>query len=197
MSDPQSKPEAKSKGKGINWVLVLVPIALIAAAVLAFALPPTHAALVNGPLKPLFARIGLAPATQVAARAKPVDPAADIKRLNDQLETDRKAANEKDARIAQLTAQVAKLQAPPSSAASPASTPKPSPAPVSQDVKRAAVYWAGMDAEKAADIAAQLPNDYVKEVFGQMPADSVAEIMNALPAKTAAKLTADPAPAKP
>jgi len=60
-----------------------------------------------------------------------------------------------------------------------------------KEVKRAAAYWAAMDAEKAEAIAQRLPDGYVNRVFAQMSPDAVADIMNALPAKVAARLTAD------
>jgi len=61
-------------------------------------------------------------------------------------------------------------------------------------VKRAAAYWAGMDADKAAAIVKVLPDAYVKLVFNQMPPDAVADIMSELPAKTAARLTTGDTP---
>jgi len=191
---PKPPKEKKAKSKGFNWVLVLIPIAVIAALVLAFTLPPTHALLVNGPLRPLFARFSHAsPAEAVAAHPKKsADPAADIKRLSDALQTDRTNAAAKDAQIAQLHAQVTELQAPPKS--TPAPAPKPTPAAISDDVKRTATYWAGMDADKAADIVKLLPDAYVKLVLSQMPPDAVSDIMSALPAKTAARLTASAGP---
>ncbi len=195
MSD--AKAEKPAKKKGLNLVVILVPIAVIAALVLAFALPPTHALIVKSPLGPLLAKIGLAgsAAKTVAGKTdKPVDPVAEVKRLNLELETGRKAQADKDARIAALQSEVSGLKAPPVVVASPSPLPSPSPTPVSDEVKRTATYWAGMDAEKAADIALRLPQSYVKAVFSQMPADAVADIMSALPAPTAAKLTANVQP---
>ncbi len=182
----ESAKSTVGKKKGFNIVLILIPVALIAAAVLAFTLPPTHALLVNGPLKPLFAKLG-SPAG--AKSAGPSNPLAEIKRLNDQLESDRQAAAQKDQQIAALQSQIASQAK--AGTAEPASspTPKPSPTPVSEDIKRIATYWAAMDAEKAADIAARLPNDYVKTVFAQMPADAVAEIINAMPPKSGASVS--------
>lgn len=188
-----AKP-ANADKKGFNWVLVLVPVAVISAFLLALAVPPTHAIIVNSPLRPLLARIGLAPRSKPAGAkfAAPIDLAAQVKRLSDELQTDRKAANAKDARIAQLQSQLAQQQAPAAQSASPATpVPKPSPTPVSDAVKRVATYWAGMDADKAADVIGRLPDAYVRDVLSQMPADAVAEIMNVLPAKTAARLTAN------
>jgi hypothetical protein len=184
--------EKKPKTKGFNWVFVLIPVARVAAAVLAFALPPTHAILANGPLKPLFARFGHAPkAGSAAALAlKTPDPAADVKRLNDTVAADRKDAAAKDTQITQLQSQVTSLQAQPTATPAVTSTP----AAVPDDVKRAAAYWAGMDADKAAAIVKVLPDAYVKLVFNQMPPDAVADIMSELPAKTAARLTTGDTP---
>lgn len=183
---PPAVAAVKPKKK-FNLVLLLVPVAVIAALVLAFALPPTHALIVNGPLKPMFTKLGMAGASSVHA---PADPAADVKRLGDELESARKTEAAKDARIAQLQSEVSAAQAPPPDA-SPTPLAKPSPTAVPASIKRVAAYWAEMDAEKAAAIAARLPDVYVKDIFGQMPADAVAEIMNAMPAKAAAKLMAN------
>ena len=189
-----------AKKKGFNIVLLLVPIAVIAALVLAFSLPPTHALILKSPLAPLLAKIGLTkPAQPGAGKAVAEDSATQIKRLSDELETDRKAQVQKDARISALQTQVSQLQAVPSppAADSPAPAAKPSPTAVPATVKSTAAYWAGMDPEKAADIAKQLPEPYVKAVFSQMPPDAVAEIMNVMPAKLAAKITADGGPDSP
>jgi hypothetical protein len=191
----ESKPP-KEKGagkKGFPWVFLLVPVALVAALVLAFTLPPTHALLMKTPLAPLLARLspanskGPAGKPQTSADPAAADPVAEVKRLNAQIETDKDAAKQKDAQIGQLQGQVTKLQAPPSTAPTPAG--KPTPPIVSDEVKRTAAVWAGMDADKAADIINALPDAYVKSVLSQMPPDAVADIMSALPAKTAARLT--------
>ena len=81
---------AKPAKKGINVVLILVPVAVVAALVLIFALPVTHRILVNGPLHPLFARIGLAGPSDAAKGktvAAPADSAAEVKRLGALLDT--------------------------------------------------------------------------------------------------------------
>jgi hypothetical protein len=192
---PPKAPKGKSEKKGgIPWVLVLIPVALVAALVLAFTLPPTHALLMKSPLGPLIARFTHESPKGLAAGAKPTsDPAADVKRLSDQVAGDKKAAADKDAQISQLQSQVSQIQAtPPATAATPA--PKPTATVISDDVKRAAAYWAGMDPDKAAAIIKLLPDDYVKAVFSQMPADAVADIMSEMPPKTAARLTADAEP---
>jgi hypothetical protein len=114
----------------------------------------------------------------------------------DTLASDRQTVAQKDAQIDKLKAQLTQLRA----AASPAPAaagPSPSPTPVSEEVKRAATYWAGMDADKAAAIVKQLPESYVKLVFSQMPADAVSDIMSELPAQTAARLTSSAAATPP
>lgn len=181
-----AKDAAKKKG-GFPIVLVLVPVALVAALVLAFMLPPTHAIIMKSPLGPLLARFDKTPAKAIAAAGKATDPAADVKHLNDALENDRKVAAQKDAQIAQLQSQV--NGATPAASASPAIKATPAPAVITDEMKRAATYWAGMDPDKAAEIIKQLPDAYVKTVFTAMPADAVADIMSELPAKTAARLT--------
>jgi flagellar motility protein MotE (MotC chaperone) len=184
-----AKDKAAKKG-GFPIVLVLVPIALVAALVLAFLLPPTHAMLMKSPLGPLIARL-----THSSEKAggdtaqKPVDPAAEVKRLTAAVAADKSAAAQKDAQIAQLQADKDKAAAP--ADAAPAPAPKPSPTSVPPDVTRAAAVWAAMDADKAAEIIKQLPDGYVEAVFGQMPADAVSDIMSELPPKVAARLTTD------
>ncbi len=195
-SDQAAKPAKNAKApqkKGVNLIFILIPVALVAAIVLAVALPPTRGMLAQGPLKPLFARFEKAPAGKGATVN--ADPAAAAKRLSDTVESDRKAAQAKDAQIAQLQAQVTQLQASPAPSPTPAA--KATPVVVSDDVKRTAAYWSGMDADKAAEIIKALPDAYVQQVLRQMPADAVSDIMSALPAKTAARLTVDtglPAP---
>jgi flagellar motility protein MotE (MotC chaperone) len=206
---PKEKKTPKPKGakKGIPWVLVLVPVALVAALVLVFALPPTHAMLMKSPLGPLIARLTHESPTKTAAGGKATAaPKDEAKGSGGDAQSDKDAAAQKDAQIAKLQAQVTQLQSsakvtPDGASASapdgaPASAPDgaPSPAPtttaVPDDVKRTAQYWAAMDADKAADIIKQLPDDYVRGVFSQMPPDAVSDIMSELPAKTAARLTA-------
>lgn len=195
---PPKPPKNKSaKKKGIPWVLVLVPVALVAALVLAFTLPPTHAIIMKSPLGPLLARFDHTPPKggKAVAGATP-DPATQVKQLSDALATEKKNGAQKDQQIATLQAEVKGSQATPAPTdATP--SPKPTSTGVSDDVKRAAAYWAGMDADKAADIIKQLPDSYVKAVFTQMPSDAVADIMSALPAKTAARLTSDSADTAP
>jgi hypothetical protein len=191
-----AKPAAKAaagaeapKKKGLNLVMILVPIALIAALVLVFTLPPTHAMLVNGPLKGVLAKLGVkAPAGGLGAKGKaPSDPAADAKRMSDAADAAKRDAAGKDAKIGELQAQVTALQASPSPAAA---NPSPTPLAVTDDMKRAANYWAGMDADKAAAVVKLLPEPYVRAVFSQMSPDAVSDIISALPAKTAARLSA-------
>jgi flagellar motility protein MotE (MotC chaperone) len=177
--------KGKGKTKGFNWVLVLAPVAVIAAAVFVFAFPPTHAMLAKGPLKGVLARFDH---PTKGGKKQDDDPAADAKRLAAQVDTERKNAAAKDAQIAQLQAQVSSLSPQPNATETPA--PKPTAPVISDDMKRAATYWAGMDADKAAAIVKQLPESYVKLVFSQMPPDAVSDIMSELPPKAAARLIA-------
>jgi flagellar basal body-associated protein FliL len=185
---PKPPQDKAGKKKGIPWVLLLVPIALVAAFVLAFTLPPTHAMIMKSPLGPLLARFDHSAAKGALAAGTP-DPATQVKQLNDALAAEKNTGKQKDQQIAALQAQMKSSAATPAPADAPSPTPKPTPTDVPDDVKRAAAYWAGMDADKAADIIKQLPDAYVKAVFGQMPADAVADIMSELPPKTAARLT--------
>jgi flagellar motility protein MotE (MotC chaperone) len=191
---PAASKGEKPKKKGPNIVLILVPVAIAAALVLAFTLPPTHALIVKSPLRPLLAKVGLLPKDEAlaAGKATPVsDPAADVKRLSNELDASKSDAAAKDALIAQLQSQLKAAAASPS----PSPSPKATPSTVSDDVKRVATYWESMDADKAAEIAGRLPDAYVKLVFSQMPADAVGDIMAALPTKTVARLTGPPSAA--
>jgi flagellar motility protein MotE (MotC chaperone) len=123
-----------------------------------------------------------------------------IKDLNDKLEADRKAQDDKDAQIAQLQKQIAAANAEPAEptpaaagpiAAQPAGAPAaagaaPAQSTVSDAIRRDAQQWSAMDPETAAALVQKLPTGFVSTVFAQMSPDSVGPIMDALPPKVAA-----------
>jgi hypothetical protein len=122
---PTAAKGEKPKKKGPNIVLILVPVAIAAALVLAFTLPPTHALIVKSPLRPLLAKVGLLPKDEAlaAGKATPVsDPAADVKRLSNELDASKSDAAAKDALIAQLQSQLKAAAASPSPSPSPKAT---------------------------------------------------------------------------
>ncbi|GAC1544079.1 MAG: hypothetical protein NVS2B17_24680 [Candidatus Velthaea sp.] len=188
-----------------NLAPLLLPLAALIALTIALAWQPSREVIANGPLKPLWN----VAATAGAQVARPLSFASQQQQIADKnrelrtrdaaLESDRKAQEAKDARISALQSQVSQLQAQPKP--TPMRTvPKPAPSTLgavsagtapSDEIKRAAQYWAAMDAEKAAAIAQRLPDTYVNRVFAQMAPDSVGDIMNALPAKVAARLIAN------
>lgn len=194
----------RRRPRRLNLRALMLPLAAIVALAVALLWPPSHAIIVDGPLKPVWSTLGNAakPLTFAYQNQVIADRNREIKRLNDSLEADRKEKEAKETRIQALQQQVAHVQAQPKPTPLPA-RPKPqasaalgasapaAAAPVGDDVKRTAQYWASMDAEKAAAIAQRLPDDYVNKVFAQMPPDSVGDIMNALPAKVAARLAAN------
>lgn len=192
----------RRRRKKRNWTPIAVTAAAVAAVATAFAWPPAHAAIAEGPLKPAWSIAGGAgarvarPLTFAAQQQHIADQQRELNRLNASLEADRKARDAKEARIAELQVAVARMQAQPKPTPVPAaprqraSAPHGAAADAPEAVKRTAAYWASMDAEKAAAVAQRLPDDYVNRVFAQMPPDAVADIMNALPARNAARLAA-------
>ncbi|GAC1404092.1 MAG: hypothetical protein NVSMB64_06790 [Candidatus Velthaea sp.] len=194
----------RRRPKKRKWTALLLPLAALAALGVALAWPPSHNVIANGPLKPVWnvaAGVGAQaarPFSFAVQQQKIADKNRELRARDAAIENDRKAQEVKDARISALQSQVAQLQAQPKPTPARA-FPKPAAstlgvapagAPVPDDMKRTAQYWASMDAEKAAAIAQRLPDAYVNGVFTQMTPESVGDIMNALPAKVAARLTA-------
>ena len=186
---------------------ILLPIAAIAMLAIALTWPPSRNFITNGPLKPVATvfdgvwGVVSRPLSFAYQQQQITDRNQDIKTLNDKLETDRKAASDKDTQIATLQKQIATAQAEPAAeptplpgapiaganaagAAGPAGAA--APAQASSAVRLAAQQWSSMDPEKAAALVQKLPTAYVSAVFAQMSPDSVGPIMDALPAKVAA-----------
>ncbi|MGA2395288.1 MAG: hypothetical protein ABSH03_18255 [Candidatus Lustribacter sp.] len=186
---------------------ILLPIAAIAMLAIALTWPPSRNFITNGPLKPVATVFDGAwgmvsrPLSFAYQQQQITDRNQQIKDLNDQLESDRKAQDAKDAQLQALQKQIAEAgnepapatpapvaplagQAPGGAAAGAAGEPaQPS---VSDAIRRAAQQWSAMDPEAAAALVQKLPTAYVSAVFAQMSPDSVGPIMDALPPKVAA-----------
>jgi hypothetical protein len=92
---------------------ILLPIAAIAMLVIALTWPPSRNFITNGPLKPVVTVFdGIwgtvsRPLSFAYQQQQITDKNSDIKTLNDKLEADRKAQDDKDAQIASLQKQIA------------------------------------------------------------------------------------------
>jgi peptidoglycan hydrolase-like protein with peptidoglycan-binding domain len=183
---------------------ILLPIAAIAMLAIAWTWPPSRNFISNGPLKPVATvfdgvwGVISRPLSFAYQQQQITDRNQDIKTLNDKLETDRKAAADKDARIVTLQKQIATAQAEPAAVTTPVAARAVAGQPgagaggaaaagqASPAIRVAAQQWSSMDPEKAAALVQKLPTTYVSTVFAQMSPDSVGPIMDALPAKVAA-----------
>jgi hypothetical protein len=183
---------------------------LLALAALAFALwwPPSHNAIANGPLKPVWTAGGSAlgvaakPLSFAAQQQTIVDRNREIRSLNGQLEQSRQAQAADDARVAAAQQQVQQMLAQPHP--TPAVAVHPSgvtgtvttsqvagaAAPPSDEEKRLAAAWGAMDPDKVSAIAQRLPVAEVTRILGAMDPDDAAEVLNALPPKLGAQVSA-------
>ena len=190
---------------------VLVPLAVLAVLVAAFAWPPSQRVIANGPLHPLWS----ASASTGGVLARPLTFAGQqqtiternrqIRDLGAQLERQRQAKADAETRAQELQQQLAALANQPHE--TPAPAPRRTAAPAlgaapgagsagagsaaagSADERRLAATWAAMEPEKAAAIVQRLPDEAVTRVLAQMDADSAGAIMNALPASAAARIS--------
>ncbi len=187
---------------------ILLPIAAIAMLAIALTWPPSRNFITNGPLKPVATVFDgvwgtvSRPLSFAYQQQQITDRNQSIKALNDKLEADRKAQDDKDTQIAQLQKQIAAANAEPEPTTAPAGPiagqPAGAPAaaggaagsasqPAASDaVRRDAQQWSAMDPETAAALVQKLPTGFVSTVFAQMSPDSVGPIMDALPPKVAA-----------
>jgi len=185
----------------------LVPSAIAAVLVAAFAWPPSQRLIANGPLHPVWSATATTggvigrPLTFAGQQQTITERNRQIRDLDAQLERQRQAKVDADARAQQLQQQLTAL------ANQPHDTPAPAPrataapglgtaaaaggtaAATSADARRLAATWAAMEPEKAAAIVQRLPDDAVTRVLAQMDADSAGAIMNALPASAAARIS--------
>lgn len=186
---------------------ILLPIAAIAMLAIALTWPPSRNLITNGPLKPVATAfdgvwgVVSRPLSFAYQQQQITDRNQQIKTLNDQLESDRKAQDAKDAQLAQLQKQLTDAgnePAPATPAAAPAAGAQsaagggtetagtPTQPAVPDTIRRSAQQWSAMDPEAAAALVQKLPTAYVSAVFAQMSPDSVGPIMDALPPKVAA-----------
>lgn len=185
---------------------ILLPIAAIAMLAIALTWPPSRNFITTGPLKPVATVFDGAwgivsrPLSFAYQQQQITDRNQQIKDLNDQLETDRKTQDAKDAQLQALQKQIADANSEPDAATPAPAMPlagQPAAAPVgaagapaqpsvSDAIRRAAQQWSAMDPENAAALVQKLPTAYVSAVFAQMSPDSVGPIMDALPPKVAA-----------
>lgn len=185
---------------------ILLPIAAIAMLAIALTWPPSRNFITTGPLKPVATVFDGAwgivsrPLSFAYQQQQITDRNQQIKDLNDQLETDRKAQDAKDAQLQALQKQIADASSEPDAATPAPALPlagqpaaaavgaagAPAQPSVSDAIRRAAQQWSAMDPENAAALVQKLPTAYVSAVFAQMSPDSVGPIMDALPPKVAA-----------
>jgi flagellar motility protein MotE (MotC chaperone) len=197
----------RQRKKKPNYKPLLIPLALVAIVSGALSRSPSHAFIVDGPLKPLWVALGpvVRPLTFAGQQETINERNREIRDLSAQLEQQRQEKSGDDARVQQLQQQLAALESRPKTA-----TPSPAPrrtapatpatalaasgsatggAAASEDEKRIAATWAAMDPEKAAAVVQRLPDAEVVRVLAAMDPDSAAGILNALPAAVAARLT--------
>jgi len=198
----------------------LRPLLALVALAVALAWPPSHNAIANGPLKPVWTAAGgvlgvaARPLTFAAQQQSLTDRNREIRALNGQLEQSRQAQSADDARVAQMQQQVDTLTRQPRPTVAPLPRPTGATAGVSGGAngagaavaqtagasevesaptdaeKRLGETWAAMDPEKAAAVAQRLPIDEVSRILRSMDPDEAAEILNALPAKVGAQVSA-------
>lgn len=192
---------------------LLLPLAAIAALAFAVTWPPSHNVLANGPLKPAFnaganvASVVGRPLTFAVQQQTITDKNREIRTLSAQLDTQRQAKNDADARAQRLQQQLGAAANQPKPTPVPAvrkplaqtgaagalagtgPAPSSSAAPPTDEEKRLAATWAAMEPEKAAAIIQRLPDDQVVRVLAAMDPDSAAGILNALPAAVAARIS--------
>ncbi len=207
--------QRKKKRNPAAWLL---PLAAIAAAIFAFLWPPSHRAIADGPLKPVWNVAGAVggqaarPLTFAAQQQHIADQNRTVLDLTHRLEVQRQAKEAADAKAAALQHTIANLNAQPRSTPMPATpivthTPAAAfgaaasggsgapaaPADASAGDKKMAATWGSMEPEKAAAMIQRLPDDEVVRVLAAMDPDSAAEILNALPPAVSARLSRDAA----
>jgi flagellar motility protein MotE (MotC chaperone) len=187
----------------------IVPVLALAAFAAALAWPPSHRAIADGPLRPVWSTASTAggvlvrPLTFAGQQQTITDRNREIRDLNVRLDEQRQAKVDADTRVQQLRQQVSALAS--QAHETPAPAPRPTAAPAlgtlaaapgesaaaapSADEKRLADTWAAMEPEKAAAVVQRLPDGAAVRVLALMDADSAGAIMNALPPGVAARLS--------
>lgn len=188
---------------------ILIPLAVVAAVAFALWFPPSRRLIADGPLHPAWAAAATAggvverPFTFAAQQQTIADRNRQIRDLDDQLETERRAKADAQTRSHDLEHRLGTLANQPREAPSADPTPAPTQPPgaagglaatggtraASDGERRLAATWASMEPEKAAAVIQRLPDDEVTRVLGQMDADSAGAIMNALPPAVAARIS--------
>jgi flagellar motility protein MotE (MotC chaperone) len=187
----------------------ILPLLALVALAVALAWPPSHNAIANGPLKPVWSFTGgvLAQASRpisfTAQQQQLVERNREIRALNAQLEQSRQAQAADDARVAQMQQQVDSVLRQPKPTVAPLPRGSAGPGGAAQlaqngaagaaptdDEKRLAQTWAAMDPTKASALAQRLPVDEVSRILRSMDPDDAAEILNALPPKLGAQVSA-------
>lgn len=190
----------RRRKKPFPFKRLLLP--LIAIALVAFALwwKPSHDAIADGPLAPVWS--GLAAPFDLAAKDKEAaDDAAAIEKQKATIADLQTQLTAKDKQIAGLQKQLDDADA--ASAAqrgAGAAAPRPAAsgaavsvadlaAAATADERRTAQNWAAMEPENAAKVVQKLPVSYVARVFAVMTPEAIGPILDALPAAYAAALT--------
>ncbi|MGC8485326.1 MAG: hypothetical protein ACP5O6_06785 [Candidatus Baltobacteraceae bacterium] len=201
---------------------IILPLVAILAILGAFIWPPSRAAILSGPLSPLWNTLG----SRFAVVAAPFHFAAQnqlIARRNREIVTlqaqladaqrslaaAQKSTAALKARVVQLDAQVAQTHA---KAAAPGVAPTATPgafgatsaaagsdlaASATPDDRRVAADWAAMDPSNAAKVVQRLPVPYDAKIFSLMSASDVGAILDALPPAFAARITQENPTLKP
>ncbi len=180
---------------------IVIPLLICAVVGLLIGFPPTQRIIANSPLRPVWlagARVAgviQRPLTFAGQQATIADRNREIRTLNAQLEAQRQAKADADARATALQKQLA-AQDDASAPDTPApvvrakpSTPGGFAAAASAGDRRLAATWTAMEPEKAAALVQRLPDETVVRVLAQMDADGAGAILSALPPKVAARLS--------
>ncbi len=191
----------------------MLPLLAILLIVFAFIWTPSHNAIFNGPLAPIWGTLGATSnrmaepyhfAQQNAAISQKDQR---ILKLQQQIATDRSQNDSLNKQVTQLQTQLNATQQ--QQALERGRTPPKSPVvqtseaavgnqaaagsdlstSATPDLRRTASEWGSMDAENAAKVIQRLPISYVARVFAVMPADGVGQILDNLPPAYAAQLT--------
>ncbi|MDQ2679760.1 MAG: hypothetical protein M3Y21_01890 [Candidatus Eremiobacteraeota bacterium] len=191
----------------------LLPILIVAIIVFAFIWTPSHNAIFNGPLAPMWNALGstynraAAPYHFAQQNSAIAERDRQIQKLQQQIAADRAEADALNKQLSQSRTSLNQTQQ--QQALDRAKVGSKAPAPqrstsglgaqaaagsdlssaATPDLRRTASEWESMDAENAAKVVQRLPISYVARVFAVMPADSVGQILNNLPPAFAAQLT--------
>ncbi len=203
----------RKRRKSFNFKKYLLPILVVAIVVFAFIWTPSHNAIFNGPLAPMWNALGegynrvAAPYHFAQQNSVIAEKDRQIQKLRQQIATDRAQTDAVNKQLSQTQTSLNQTQqqqaldrakgiarAPASQPSTPAIGAQAAPGSdlgsnATPDERRTANEWGSMDAENAAKVVQRLPISYVARVFAVMPADSVGQILNNLPPAFAAQLT--------